>query len=122
MTRVLIVDDEPDLLDAWSFALELAGYSVDRANDGKTALALMNKRVPDLVITDLMMPGMNGDELCLHLRAKAEWAAVPILLHTSAYVATSANQPWNEVLRKPARMDAFLAVVAKLVLGTAKDD
>jgi CheY-like chemotaxis protein len=114
MKRVLIVDDEPDLLEVWSFALEHVGYLVDRAHNGKTALAILAARIPDLIITDLMMPGMNGEELCRIVRDNPVWADVPILLHTSAYVAVTSSELWNAVLRKPASMDTFLATIARL--------
>lgn len=118
MTRILLVDDEPDLLEAWSFALELVGYEVERAGGAQEALLAMQRRPPDLVITDLMMPGMNGEELSRVLRQHPEWTHIPIVLHTSAHVDASAGTAlWNAVLRKPARMDDFLATVARLSEG-----
>lgn len=115
MKRVLIVDDEPDLLDVWSFALEYVGYLVDRAHNGKAALAILATQVPDLIITDLMMPGMDGKELCRLVRDNPQWAAIPILLHTSAHVPVTSGMLWNAVLRKPASMDVFLMTIAKLI-------
>jgi CheY-like chemotaxis protein len=115
MKRVLIVDDEPDLLEAWSFALEHVGYIVDRAHNGKLALIVLAERIPDLIVTDLMMPGMDGEELCRIVRENPAWAAIPIVLHTSAYVAATTGALWNAVLRKPASMDAFLATISKLI-------
>jgi CheY-like chemotaxis protein len=116
MSRVLIVDDEPDLLEVWGFALEYAGYAVERARDGREALSCIERHVPDLIVTDLMMPGMNGDDLCRAIRGNPAWADIPIVLHTSAYVSAIAGEPlWNSVLRKPARMEEFLATVARLL-------
>jgi CheY-like chemotaxis protein len=118
MTRILLVDDEPDLLEAWSFALEHVGYEVERANGAQEALLAMQRRLPDLVITDLMMPGMSGEELSRALRANPHWMHIPIVLHTSAHVdASAAGELWNAVLRKPARMNDFLATVARLSEG-----
>ncbi|MDR5782968.1 response regulator [Caballeronia sp. LZ065] len=118
MTRILLVDDEPDLLEAWSFALEHVGYEVERANGAQEALRALQRRLPDLVITDLMMPGMSGEELSRALRQHPEWMHIPIVLHTSAHVDAPADKaPWNAVLRKPARMDDFLATVARLAEG-----
>jgi DNA-binding response OmpR family regulator len=116
MTRVLLVDDEPEMLEAWSFALELAGYAVDLARNGEQALEAVRARPPDLVVTDLMMPGMSGEDLCRKLRETPQWAAIPILLHSSAHVGVTATKPrlWDAVLRKPARMDALLATIEKL--------
>ncbi|CAM2158773.1 Histidine kinase (plasmid) [Pararobbsia alpina] len=114
MKRVLIVDDEPDLLEVWSFALEHVGYLVDRAHNGNAALTILAAQLPDLIVTDLMMPGMDGAELCRLVRNNPEWAKVPILLHTSAHVAVTSSLLWNAVLRKPASMDAFLVTIANL--------
>jgi CheY-like chemotaxis protein len=117
MTRILLVDDEPELLEAWSFALEYAGYEVELAGDGVQALAIIGERVPDLVVTDLMMPAMNGEELCRRIREKPDWAAIPIIVHTSARVAADPQKLWDAYIRKPARMDAFLETVQKLLQG-----
>jgi len=118
MTRVLLVDDEPELLEAWSFALEYVGYDVERAPGGRQALAVIQRQPPDLLITDLMMPGMNGEDLCRAVREDPNRAHIPILLHTSAYVGANEGAAlWNAVLRKPARMEDFLATVAKLTRG-----
>ena len=115
MTRVLLVDDEPDLLEAWSFALQYVGYEVETARGGKEALLAMQRELPDLLITDLMMPGVNGEDLCRATRANPQWAHLPILLHTSAHVdAPAGAAPWTAVLRKPAQLDVFLATVAQL--------
>jgi CheY-like chemotaxis protein len=118
MTRVLLVDDEPELLEAWSFALEYVGYDVERASGGREALVLMQRRLPDLLITDLMMPGMNGEELSRMTRANPLWAHIPIVLHTSAFVDTPVDVAlWNVVLRKPVGLELFLATIARLCKG-----
>ncbi|WP_144107489.1 response regulator [Paraburkholderia sp. BCC1886] len=118
MTLILLVDDEPELLEAWSFALEYVGYSVDRARDGREALEQLSRRRPDLVITDLMMPGMNGEDLCRSIRQHAQWAGIPIALHTSAHVGTPVDERlWDSVLRKPARLEVFLATIENLIQG-----
>ncbi|PMS14557.1 response regulator [Trinickia dabaoshanensis] len=123
MKRVLLVDDEYELLEALSFALQYSGYEVDCARDGCDALARMQRQVPDLVVTDLMMPDMDGISLCRSLRAHPDWAHIPIALHTSAHVnASIAGAPlWDAFLRKPARMDDFLSTVARLVRSRGTD-
>jgi CheY-like chemotaxis protein len=104
------------LLEVWGFALEYAGYTVERARDGREALRCIERHIPDLIVTDLMMPGMNGDDLCRVVRGNSEWADIPIVLHTSAYVsATAGTSLWNSVLRKPARMEEFLSTVGRLL-------
>lgn len=117
MKRVLLVDDEYELLEALSFALTYAGYEVGCARDGCDALAQMQRQLPDLIVTDFMMPDMDGLSLCRSVRAHPEWAHIPIALHTSAHVdaGTPEVQLWDACLRKPAHMDDFLSTVARLL-------
>lgn len=77
---VLIVNDEPDQLRLMRNLLKKAGYAVLTADDGHEGLALARRERPDLVISDVSMPQMNGLEFCRHLRADNELRTVPILL------------------------------------------
>ncbi|WP_322103207.1 response regulator [Paraburkholderia sp. J41] len=115
MRRVLLVDDEPEVLEAWSFALAYAGYQVDCARNGAEALNLVTIHIPDLVVTDLMMPVMGGKDLCRALRDNPAWRHIPILLHTSARVGPT--ELWDAALRKPAHMETFLATAERLIRG-----
>ena len=60
--KILLVDDEPDILEIISYSLESEGYSVCKANNGLQAIEVAEKEIPDLIIMDLMMPKMNGVE------------------------------------------------------------
>ena len=62
--RILVVDDEPDIRDILRILLEGEGFEVEEANNGREALEKIQKRPPDLVITDYVMPEMDGEELC----------------------------------------------------------
>jgi len=75
--RVLVVDDEPQILRALETTLRGAGYDVDAAPDGESALAQAAARPPDAVILDLVLPGKSGVEVCRELR---EWTRVPVLM------------------------------------------
>jgi PAS domain S-box-containing protein len=77
---VLIVNDEPDQLRLMRNLLNKAGYSVLTADDGREGLAMARRERPDLVISDVSMPEMNGLEFCRHIRADSELKTVPILL------------------------------------------
>ena len=66
--KILIVDDEPDIIEILKFNLENEGYNVTSAADGKEALKLADKHIPQLIILDLMMPVMDGIEACERLR------------------------------------------------------
>jgi DNA-binding response OmpR family regulator len=79
--RVLVVDDDPTVSDVVRRYLERAGYAVALAADGPAALASFEREQPDLVVLDLMLPGMDGLEVCRRLRAVA--ASVPIIMLTA---------------------------------------
>ncbi|MFX6119324.1 response regulator, partial [Acinetobacter baumannii] len=68
MTRVLIVEDEPDLADPLAYLLRREGYEVEIAEDGALALAAFRERGADILLLDLMLPGMPGTEVCRQLR------------------------------------------------------
>jgi DNA-binding response OmpR family regulator len=78
--KILLVDDEPRLLDAVRMNLELEGYEVFEAHDGFEALDQVRKVLPDLVVLDVMMPGINGLEVCRRLRHVSQ---VPIVMLTA---------------------------------------
>ncbi|MFJ6652847.1 response regulator [Microbacterium sp. NPDC091313] len=80
MTRVLIVEDEPDLADPLAYLLRREGYEVEIAEDGPTALAAFRERGADIVLLDLMLPGMSGTEVCRELRSTT---TVPIIMLTA---------------------------------------
>ncbi|MGW7531659.1 response regulator transcription factor [Amycolatopsis sp. NPDC054798] len=78
--RVLVVDDDETVRDVVRRYLETAGFTVDLAGDGAAALAQFAERVPDLVVLDVMMPGLNGLEVCRRLRQASQ---VPIVMLTA---------------------------------------
>ena len=81
--RVLLVDDEENIRMLVRFNLEKAGYEVIEAGDGKQALALARNESPDIVILDLMLPGIDGLEVCRLLKQSPETAALPIIMLTA---------------------------------------
>ncbi len=80
MTRILIVEDEDSFSDALSFMLRREGYEVFIAADGNTAVTEFDKHGPDLVLLDLMLPGISGTEVCRIIRGKS---TVPIIMLTA---------------------------------------
>ena len=80
MTRVLIVEDEPDLADPLAYLLRREGYEVEIAEDGPSALTAFRERGGDILLLDLMLPGMPGTEVCRQLRLTSQ---VPIIMLTA---------------------------------------
>ena len=82
-TRILVVDDEHDALDLIEFNLKAAGFEVITAADGDSALKKARTGNPDLIILDLMIPGVDGLEVCKLLRRDTATAALPIIMLTA---------------------------------------
>ncbi|MGW3268566.1 response regulator transcription factor [Streptomyces sp. NPDC001056] len=78
--RVLVVDDDPTVSEVVAGYLDRAGYAVERADDGPTALGRAHVHRPDLVVLDLMLPGMDGLEVCRRMR---EQGPVPVIMLTA---------------------------------------
>jgi two-component system, OmpR family, alkaline phosphatase synthesis response regulator PhoP len=83
MSKILIVDDEKDIVDLISYNLEKEGFSTAKAYDGEAALTLVKTQKPDLMILDLMLPKMNGIDVCRAIRHNPETAGLPIIMLTA---------------------------------------
>jgi len=81
--HILVVDDEADLVDLISYNLKKEGFSVDSALDGETALTKIRKGKYDLVVLDLMLPGIQGIELCRILRNDPKTESLPVIMLTA---------------------------------------
>ncbi|MBT4496366.1 MAG: response regulator transcription factor [Gemmatimonadetes bacterium] len=80
---ILVVEDEPDILGLVSYNLKQAGFQVEEAEDGEVALQLIEDRPVDLVVLDLMLPGIDGLEVCRLLKQNVEHKDLPILMLTA---------------------------------------
>ena len=83
MTTVLLVDDENDLLSLLDFNLRAAGFETSLATTGEQALGILRRRVPDLVLLDLMLPDIPGTEVCRQLKADPRTRHVPVVMLTA---------------------------------------
>jgi phosphate regulon transcriptional regulator PhoB len=82
-TLIMIADDEKDIADIVAYNIEKEGYRTVKAYDGRTAWDLITREKPDLLLLDLMMPGISGLELCKMIRASAPLARLPIIMLTA---------------------------------------
>ena len=105
MKRILIADDEPHLVRILRLGLEKAGYSVNTVADGECALAKIRETVPDVLITDIEMPRMNGEQLCRSLDKEIDDPSLLIIVVTSHPEEThriwSSKIPRVKFLEKP---------------------
>ena len=81
--KILIIDDEKDIVDLISYNLEKEGFATIKAYDGEDALKLVEAQRPDLIILDLMLPGMRGLEVCKFIRRNPETETLPIIMLTA---------------------------------------
>src|SRR5438067_3125931 len=81
--KILIADDEPDALELVAFNLKAAGYDVVTAADGEEALKKARSAMPSLIVLDLMLPGVDGLEVCKILRRDSTTRSIPILMLTA---------------------------------------
>lgn len=81
--RILVVDDEPEILELVEFNLKQAGFTVTTADDGAEALKKIRAQIPDLIILDVMLPEMDGLEVCKSLRNDPATAQLPIIMLTA---------------------------------------
>ena len=83
MRKILIADDEPYILNILDFSLGAEGYTVVQAVDGQAALSLAGQHEPDLIILDVMMPGIDGYEACKRLKEDPQTKSIPVVLLTA---------------------------------------
>jgi len=113
---VLVVEDDPDIRQAIAELLEDDGYECILAEHGLDALETLRRRTPSLVLTDLLMPVMDGVELIARVRADTRWSHLPIVVMTAAgdriigVELESLNVP---VLRKPVDVANLAQVISR---------
>ena len=114
---VLVADDDPSILDFTSRVVTKAGHRVVRAERGDVALELIRKERPDLVFLDVLMPGLDGLEVCKAIRSDATLARTPVILLSAMgedrLIAAAKNAKADGYLTKPMRLDAMRALLAE---------
>ncbi|MGI8504395.1 MAG: hybrid sensor histidine kinase/response regulator [Hassallia sp.] len=116
--KILVVDDSPDNIFLIKTILEEEGYTVSTAENGALAIAQIETSGCDLVLLDLMMPGMNGYEVTRRVRGNTQLPYIPILLitaHDAPDVAQGLDLGADDFIRKPVTVDELLARVRSLL-------
>ncbi|HON08555.1 MAG TPA: response regulator, partial [Verrucomicrobiota bacterium] len=81
--KILIVDDEPDVIELVEYNLKNAGFDVIKSVDGNEALKKIQNENPDLILLDIMLPNIDGFEICKILKRNPDTAAIPIIMLTA---------------------------------------
>lgn len=122
--KIMVVDDEPYIARVIKFKLEQEGYAVISANDGVTGLDRIRQEKPDLVLLDVMMPGLTGYEVCQQVKADADLAGIPVVFLTAKGQERDREQGLtlgaSDYITKPFSPNRLLELV-KSIIGNAKD-
>ena len=119
MKRILVVDDEIGALTLIGIMLERGGFEVLKAKDAEQAISVLDLETPDLIILDVMMPGMDGIELCRVLRERPDTAELPILILSARGYAKSVMNGMDagatDYLPKPILHHDLVAKVRRML-------
>src|SRR5713101_729958 len=121
--KILVVDDEPQITRVLKTTLSSHGYAIRTASDGDDALQVMKSWTPDLVMTDLRMPNMNGVELCRYLRAKSGIPIIVLSVKNEERTKVEAlDAGADDYITKPFSVDELLARVRAALRRTHTDE
>lgn len=117
--RILVVEDEPDMVGMIKMRLEAAGYETKEALDGQEGLALAREEEPDLIILDLMLPKLDGYKLCRMLKFDEKYRHIPIIMFTAKAqegdIKLGKEVGVNAYITKPFESQVLLSKIKELL-------
>lgn len=116
--KILIIDDEPDILKVTLARLKVSGYNVLTAVNAEEGFKLIEKNKPDLILLDLVLPGMQGEDLCKVVKNDKELSRIPVLLFTATVddINVKAKLSYaDDYILKPFDPDELLLKIKKLI-------
>lgn len=121
---ILVADDDPELRKLLEFNLEASGYKVLLARDGNEAMEIMAEQRPDLVILDILMPGKDGLDVLLDMKADQRLWHVPIIILTAVRLEEAVSRCWqigiDLYITKPFELEELLTHVRDLLKAEAR--
>lgn len=116
--KILVIDDEPEMLNLVRFTLERAGYEVSTCDNGRQAWDTIIKTSPDLLILDVMLPGIDGYSLQIKISQDESTKNIPIIVLTALEPSKTLFQKFSQVagfMTKPFKTEALLETVQKAI-------
>lgn len=118
--RILVVDDEPDIMEVATVRLRHLGYDIIPAVDAEEAMAILKKGTFDLILLDLLLPKMQGDELCKKLKSDKKYKGIPVILFTASAIRPAIPEKVKEMgaddcIIKPFEPEELLEKVRKFI-------
>jgi len=118
---ILIIEDDPSFSRAINHIVEKEGYDVSTASNGMTGLRMVRENPPDLLILDVMLPGLDGFEICSQLRSDPPTAELPIIMLSAKGQETDRETGLkvgaSEYLTKPVNRELLLETISRLLSG-----
>jgi CheY-like chemotaxis protein len=122
---ILLVEDDVGLLKLYELILAHAGFAVETATSGKRALEILEGFQPEVIISDLMMPDMDGAELCQTIKANSQWVAIPFMVLTASNDKIRLQHILDcgavRIINKPIRPTTLADIVRDAVAGGTGD-
>jgi DNA-binding response OmpR family regulator len=117
--RILVVDDAPSVTGVVQFVLDAEGYDAEIVEDGRLAIAAVERQIPDLILLDLNVPGLDGYGIAARLQESPETAAIPIILLTGTRETASsprlAGLPIKDIVLKPFSPKELIGRIRKVL-------
>jgi len=117
--KIMVIEDELDLLKIITFRIKKSGYEIITATDGNTGIALIEEHRPDLILLDLRIPGIDGWEVCRRIKGHKQLCYIPVIL-LSASVCEINDETVKQIgaqdyLRKPFEPQSLIEKIKKLI-------
>jgi two-component system alkaline phosphatase synthesis response regulator PhoP len=113
--KILIVDDEPDILEFLKYNFTKAGFRVQTASNGKEALVKVKEEIPTVIVSDILMPEMDGIAMCKELRKEEQFRNIPLIFLTAVTddykVLHAMTSGADQFISKPIKFESLLKMV-----------
>jgi|SRR5678815_2968347 CheY-like chemotaxis protein len=114
--KVLLVEDDVDLAELYRGVLRWSGFDAAHVSDGVSALRVLEEETPDLIVVDMNLPVLNGDQLLREMAAHADLRHIPAIVVTGSDIRPDvAVEQTKRILRKPCSPDRLVSVVERYV-------